>query len=184
MSGPFPASGQAVAIRDRSGQEAVIRVVEAAAPVMQVSHAPPLRVGDLVDGAFVDGDGAGHRLRARTLYQADDRAGLRLEFVTALRGRFLQRFTPSSPLLAELVAPSGVVSGRVVDLALTGLGVETAGVQVGASFTVRLTDTAGRAVVDGVTAQAVRVDDGIVGLAFARPYDAAPVIQALAATRS
>jgi hypothetical protein len=180
MLTPLPTPGQAVAIRENSGREAVVRVTEVEAPLIHVASAPPFQVGEVLDGAFVDVEGTGHRMRARTLHHADDAATLRIEFVTTLRGRFLRRFAPPRPLLAELVLPSGMISGRVLDLALTGVGVAAEGVEVGDALMITLTDLDGQRVVDGVTASAVRVTDGIVGVAFDHPYDAAPAILALA----
>ena len=109
--------------------------------------------------------------------------------MTPLCGRFLRRFAPDRPLLADLAIcdDAGIVyrtvQGRVRDVALAGAGIAVDGSALrGDQVLVTLTDLNGVQVVSEVSASVVHVAAGVVGVAFVEPFEAAPAMAALAST--
>src|SRR5690349_3141331 len=184
----FPRTGEAIAMRVADGHELVVRVRQADRPRIVVVPALDAPTNEGIEAAFVASDGTGYRLRGRIAHRETSETTIEVEGVTPLLGRFLRRFTPETPLFADigLLDENGTVyrrvQGRVRDLALAGAGVAAEGLQGGDQLQLTLTDVDGMTVVSDLDATVVHVAAGVAGIAFAQPFDAAPAMAALAAT--
>ena len=75
------------------------------------------------------------------------------------------------------------MQGRVRDVALAGAGIAADGLRLGDQVLVTLTDLNGGARRErGRRRASVHVAAGVVGVAFAEPFEAAPAMAALAST--
>lgn len=184
----FPHVGETLALRVADGSELVVRVAQTDRTRVTVTPALPAATGEAIEAAFVSGDGTGYRVRGRVLHREMHETLVEVDGVTPLAGRFLRRFTPDRPLLADLAIcdETGTVyrsvQGRVRDVALAGAGISVEGLMPGDQVLVTLTDLNGVHVVSEVAASVVHVAAGVVGVAFAEPYEAAPAMAALAST--
>jgi hypothetical protein len=184
-----PSVGAAVAIRLADGHEQVSRVVISAPPCVHVEPELTSSDGETVDVAWVTPMGLGRRGRARLVSHGDRKTVLEIVGVTELAGRFLHRFVPVSPLLAELVVfddfgqISAELTGSVRDLALTGAGLDVEGLAGGETVLITLAEVGGHAVVSGIEARVAHVETRggatVAGIVFSSPFDAAPAIAAL-----
>ncbi len=188
MAAIFPTIGETLALRTAEGQEIVVQVRPAERPRIALTPAIPAATGEAVEAAFVAADGTGYRARGRVVHREMAETVVEIEGVTPLCGRFLRRFAPDPPLIADLAIrdESGTVyrtvQGRVRDVALAGAGIAVEGLRSGDQVLVTLTDLNGVRVVNEVAASVVHVAPGVVGVAFAEPYEAAPAMAALAST--
>jgi hypothetical protein len=188
MAAIFPTNGETLALRTAEGQEIVVQVRQAERPRIAVMPAIPAATGESVEAAFVAADGTGYRARGRVVHREMAETVVEIEGVTPLCGRFLRRFAPDPPLVADLAIrdESGTVyrtvQGRVRDVALAGAGIAVTGLQKGDQVLVTLSGPSGDPVVSDVEATVVHVAAGVVGVAFAAPFDAAPALAALAST--
>lgn len=188
MAAIFPTIGETLALRTAEGQEIVVQVRQAERPRIALTPAIPAATGEAVEAAFVAADGTGYRARGRVVHREMAETVVEIEGVTPLCGRFLRRFAPDPPLIADLAIrdESGTVyrtvQGRVRDVALAGAGIAVTGLQRGDQVLVTLSALSGEAVVSDVEATVVHVAAGVVGVAFAAPFDAAPALAALAST--
>ncbi len=188
MAPVFPQIGETLALRVGDDTELVVRVAHAARNQMTVTPAIPAATGEAIEAAFVAADGTGYRVRGHVVHREIHETRIEVGGVTPLAGRFLRRFAPDRPLLADLAIrdDAGIiyrtVQGRVRDVALAGAGIAVDGLMQGDQVLVTLTDLNGVRVVSEVAASVVHVAAGVVGVAFAEPYDAAPAMAALAST--
>jgi hypothetical protein len=184
----FPSNGETLALRTAEGHEIVVQVRQAERPRIALTPAIPAATGESVEAAFVAADGTGYRARGRVVHREMAETVVEIEGVTPLCGRFLRRFAPDPPLVADLAIrdESGIVyrtvQGRVRDVALAGAGIAATGLQRGDQVLVTLSGPTGEPVVSDVEATVVHVAAGVVGVAFAAPFDAAPALAALAST--
>jgi hypothetical protein len=183
----FPESGETLALRV-GDVELVVRVRHVERTTLTVEPAIPAATGESVEAAFVDTYGTGHRVRGHVVHREVHDTRIEIDGVTPLCGRFLRRFAPDRPLLADLALRDDfgtvyrTVQGRVRDVALAGAGIVVDGVRSGDRVLVTLTDMNGQQVVSAVEATVVHVASGVVGVAFAEPFGAAPAMAALAST--
>jgi hypothetical protein len=188
MAAVFPRTGEVLALRLADGTELVACVRQAERPRLTLTPAIPAPTGEGIEAAFVAGDGTGYRVRGRIAHRETHDTVIEVDGVTPLCGRFLRRFAPDRPLLADLAIydEAGIVyrtvQGRVRDVALAGAGIAVEGLRSGDHVLVTLTDLNGVQVVSEVEASVVHVAAGVVGVAFAEPYEAAPAMAALAST--
>ncbi len=188
MAAIFPTIGETLALRTAEGQEIVVQVRQAERPRVAVTPAIPAATGEPIEAAFVASDGTGYRARGRVVHREVAETIVEIEGVTPLCGRFLRRFVPDPPLVADLAIrdESGTVyrtvQGRVRDVALAGAGIAVSGLQRGDQVLVTMAGPTGEPVVSDVEATVVHVAAGVVGVAFAAPFDAAPALAALAST--
>lgn len=188
MATVFPAIGETLAVRTAAGQELVVQVRHAERPRVALTPALPAATGESIEAVFVSTDGTGYRARGRVVHREVAETVVEIEGVTELRGRFLRRFAPDPPLVADVAIrdESGTVyrtvQGRVRDVALTGAGIAVTGLQRGDRVLVTLSGPTGEPVVSDIEATVVHVAAGVVGVAFAAPFDAAPALFALAST--
>jgi len=188
MATVFPHTGETLALRVADGSELVVRVRSTDRTRLTLTPAIPAATGEAVEAAFVASDGTGYRVRGRVVHREMHDTVVEVEGVTPLCGRFLRRFAPDRPLLADLAICDDygtvyrTVQGRVRDVALAGAGIAVEGLRSGDQVLVTLTDLNGVRVVNEVAASVVHVAPGVVGVAFAEPYEAAPAMAALAST--
>lgn len=188
MAAIFPTIGETLALRTAEGQEIVVQVRQAERPRVALIPAIPAATGEAVEAAFVAADGTGYRARGRVVHREMAETVVEIEGVTPLCGRFLRRFAPDPPLIADLAIRDEAgtvyrtVQGRVRDVALAGAGISVTGLQRGDQVLVTLSALSGEPVVSDVEATVVHVAAGVVGVAFAAPFDAAPAMAALAST--
>jgi hypothetical protein len=184
----FPHTGETLALRIADGSEFVVRVRNADRARLTLTPAIPAATGEGIEAAFVAGDGTGYRVRGRIVHREMHDTIVEVDGVTPLCGRFLRRFAPDRPLLADIAIcdESGTVyrtvQGRVRDVALAGAGIAVDGLRSGDQVLVTLTDLNGVRVVSEVSASVVHVAAGVVGVAFVEPFEAAPAMAALAST--
>jgi hypothetical protein len=184
----FPAIGETLALRTAEGQEIIVEVQKSERPRVAVAPAIAAATGEALEVAFVAQDGTGYRARGRVVHREKAETFVEVEGVTPLCGRFLRRFAPDPPLLADLAIcdESGTVyrtvQGRVRDVALAGAGIVVTGLQRGDHVLVTLSGPTGEPVVADGPAAVVHVAAGVVGVAFDAPFDAAPALAALAFT--
>ena len=189
MTIEIPPIGAAVAFRLPDGHEQVSRVVHASGAEITIDPEITSLDGETIDVAWVTSAGRGRRGRARLVTHDSRPTVLEIVGVTELAGRFLHRFVPAHPLVAEIIVfddfgqISAEVTGTVRDLALTGAGLDVSGLEAGDTVLMTLAERGGHAVVTGLEAHVAHVDvrGGVpfAGIVFSAPFDAAPAIAAL-----
>jgi hypothetical protein len=189
MAIEIPTVGAAVALRLHDGHEQVGRVLAARNAQVHLEPQVTASIGDEVQIAWVTHAGSGRRARARVTGHEGDETAIEVIAVTSLAGRFLRRFRPARPLIAEIrrLDSFGQVSeevfGPVRDLALAGAGVETGALEEGEMVLLTLADESGHALVADIEARVARVGEGadgrVTGLVFSSPFQAAPAVAAL-----
>ena len=102
MATIFPHTGETLALRVADGSELVVRVRSADRPRIALTPAIPAATGEGIEAAFVAADGTGYRVRGRVVHREMHETSIEVEGVTPLCGRFLRRFAPDRPLIADL----------------------------------------------------------------------------------